>query len=241
MSSKITRSWWPDLLAVAAFVALTLALARGHLLALDEWVADWSFAHQPWVPYWTARVLNYLGQGAQVLMPVAVILTFLWWRRIQSIRAVLPFVAAFVLTFFTIGPAKVFFDRAAPKFKLDNRAVLFNPDASGTLSVSYPSGHVANALVWYAVIAVLLAGVLQRALTRRETILVRVLPVAIVFITTVYTGFHWLTDSIAALFLGLVLARLIDRTPWDRIPLGPLERFAGSEDRSPGQVGGEHH
>jgi membrane-associated phospholipid phosphatase len=212
--SKITRSWWPDLLAVVAFVALTVALARGHLLSLDERVADWSFAHQPWVPYWTARVFNYLGQGAQVLMPVAAILTFLWWRRTRSIRVVLPFVAAFVLTYFTIGPAKVFFDRAAPKFPLDNRTVLFNPDASGTLSVSYPSGHVANALVWYAVIAILLAAVLGRALTRRETVLIRVLPVAIVFVTTVYTGFHWLTDSVAALFLGLFLARLLERVPW---------------------------
>jgi membrane-associated phospholipid phosphatase len=217
---KITRSWWPDLLSVVAFVALTVALARGHLLDLDQRVADWSFDHQSAVPYWTARVFNYLGQGAQVLMPVAAILTFLWWRRTRSLRAALPFVAAFVLTYFTIGPAKVFFDRAAPKFPLENRTVLFNPDASGTMSVSYPSGHVANALVWYAVIAILLVGVLGRGLTRRETILIRVLPVAIVFVTTVYTGFHWLTDSIAGLFLGVVLARLIERTPWDRIPPG---------------------
>jgi membrane-associated phospholipid phosphatase len=215
---KITRSWWPDLLSVVAFAALTVALARGHLLDLDQRVADWSFGHQPAVPYWTARVFNYLGQGAQVLMPVAAILTFLWWRRIRSLRAVLPFVAAFVLTYFTIGPAKVFFDRAAPKFPLENRTVLFNPDASGTLSVSYPSGHVANSFVWYAVIAILLAAVLGRALTRREMFLVRVLPVTIVFFTTVYTGFHWLTDSIAALFLGVVLARLIDRVPWHSPP-----------------------
>jgi membrane-associated phospholipid phosphatase len=228
VTDKITRSWWPDLLAIAAFVALTVALARGHLLDFDQRVADWAFAeHGQRQVYWTARTFNYLGQGAQVLMPVAAILTVLWWRRTRSIRAALPFVAAFVLTYFTIGPAKIFFDRAAPKFPLENRAVLFNPDASGALSVSYPSGHVANALVWYAVIAILLAGVLGRGLTGRETFLVRFLPVIIVFVTTVYTGFHWITDSIAALFLGLVLARLIDRIPWDRVPLGPLERFGG--------------
>lgn len=224
MLEKINRSWWPDVVAVVAFVALTVALARGHLLTLDQQVADWSFAqHDQRQVYWTARVFNYLGQGAQVLMPVAAILTFVWWRRTRSIRVALPFVAAFVLTYFTIGPAKVYFDRAAPRFPLENRAMLFNPDASGVLSVSYPSGHVANSFVWYAVIAILLAGVLGRALTPRETILVRVLPVAIVFFTTVYTGFHWITDSIAGVFLGLVLARLIERTPWDRIPLGRLE------------------
>jgi hypothetical protein len=53
-----------------AFAALTYALARGHLLALDRQVADWADQHRPAVLYWPARVLNYLGQGGQVLMPV---------------------------------------------------------------------------------------------------------------------------------------------------------------------------
>lgn len=229
MNDKITHRWWPDLLALAAFVALTVALARGHLLDLDQRVADWVFAHNPDPVYWTARVFNYLGQGAQVLMPVALILTFLLWRRTRSIRAGLPFAAAFVLTMFTIGPAKIFFDRAAPRFDGPDKTILFNPNATGDEAMSYPSGHVANSFVWYAVIALLLAAVLGRALSRREKLLVRVLPVAIVFVTTVYTGFHWLTDSIAALFLGLVLARLLERIPWDRIPLGPLNRFAGAQ------------
>lgn len=223
MTDKITRSWWPDLLALAAFAALTVALARGHLLDLDQRVAQWAFEqHGQRQVYWTARIFNYLGQGAQVLMPVAAVLTLLLFRRTRSIRAALPFVAAFLLTMVTIGPAKVFFDRAAPRFEGPDKAILFNPNASGVYAVSYPSGHVANAFAWYAVIALLLAGVLGRALSRRETLLVRVLPVVIVFVTTVYTGFHWLTDSVAALFLGLVLARLLQRIPWDRLPLPPM-------------------
>ncbi|SDT75598.1 phosphatase PAP2 family protein [Actinoplanes derwentensis] len=219
MNDKISRSWWPDLLALAAFAALTVALANGHLLSVDQRVADWALAGQSSPFYWTARVFNYLGQGAQVLMPVAVILTFLLWRRTRSIRAVLPFAAAFLLTMFTIGPAKIFFDRAAPRFDGPDKAILFNPAAFGDEAMSYPSGHVANSFVWYAVIAMLLAAVLNRSLSRRENLLVRALPVMIVFVTTVYTGFHWLTDSIAALFLGFVLARLLQRVPFDAIPL----------------------
>ncbi|MEU4160364.1 phosphatase PAP2 family protein [Actinoplanes sp. NPDC026670] len=221
MLSKITRSWWPDLLAVVAFVALTVALARGHLLDLDQQVADWSLSHQPSVPFWTARVFNYLGQGGQVLMPVAVILTGLLVWRTRSIRAVLPFVAAFVLTLFTIGPAKVFFDRAAPKFTGPDRAVLFNPYAEGDLALSYPSGHMGNVLVWYAVLALLATALLGRSLTRTEWIAIRVVPVVIVFVTTVYLGYHWITDSVAGVLLGLVLARLLERIRWDRIPMPP--------------------
>ncbi len=240
MPEKITRSWWPDLLAVVAFVALTVALARGHLLDLDQRVADWSLTHQPPAPRWIARVLNYLGQGGQVLMPVAVILTGLLARRTRSIRAVLPFVAAFVLTLVTIGPAKVFFDRAAPRFTGPERAVLFNPFAEGDYALSYPSGHMGNVLVWYSVLALLITALLGRALTAGEWITLRIVPVVIVFGTTVYLGYHWITDSVAGVLLGLVLTRLLERIRWDRVPLGPLDRFAGADHVFPDQVGREH-
>jgi hypothetical protein len=68
------RGWWFDLLLLAGFVALTVALARGHLLTLHERVADWAVDHRPTPLYWALRVLNYLGQGGQVLMPIALLL-----------------------------------------------------------------------------------------------------------------------------------------------------------------------
>ena len=42
----------------------------------------------------------------------------------------------------------------------------------------------------------------------------RIAPPVIVFCTTVYLNFHWLTDSIAGLLLGVLLARLLVRVPW---------------------------
>ncbi|MEU8815925.1 phosphatase PAP2 family protein [Actinoplanes sp. NPDC048796] len=216
------KSWWPDVAFLAAFVALTVALINGHLLTLDQRVADWAFAHQPDPVYWTARVLNYFGQGGQVLMPVALILTGVLTWRTRSVRAVLPFVAAFLLTYVTIGPLKIWADRAAPRFDGPDKTVMHNPYASGAEAMSYPSGHLGNSLVWYAVLAFLIAALLRRPLSSRETILIRVVPVAIVFCTTVYTGFHWLTDSVAGLLLGLVLARLISRVRWDALPLPRL-------------------
>ncbi len=211
--------WWGDLALVAGFAVLTVALLNGHLLVWDQRVADWAFAHQPAPVYWTARVFNYLGQGGQVLMPVGIVLTaWLAWRT-RSVRAVLPFVAAFVITYVTIGPLKLWAGRAAPRFDGPEKTIMHNPYASGPAAVSYPSGHMGNALVWYAVIAVLVAALSRRPLTTGETVLIRVVPVVILFVTTVYTGFHWLTDSVAGVLLGLFLARLIDRIPWDAIPL----------------------
>jgi membrane-associated phospholipid phosphatase len=123
-----------------------------------------------------------------------------------------------VLTYVTIGPLKIWADRAAPAFDGPDKAVLFNPYASGAKAMSYPSGHMGNSIVWYAVIALLLAALLRRPLRRWESFSVRVLPVVILFVTTVYTGFHWVTDSVAGVLLGLVLARLIDRFIAPRLP-----------------------
>jgi membrane-associated phospholipid phosphatase len=220
--------WWFDLVLVAGFVALTVALTRGHLLDLDQRVAAWALSHQPAVPYGTARVLNYLGQGGQVLMPAALILTGLLAYRTRSVRAVLPFAAAFLLLYLTIGPLKIWADRAAPRFTGPDKTIMFNPYAEGATAMSYPSGHLGNSLVWYAVLALLAVALLHRPLRRGETVALRVLPVAIVFVTTVYTGFHWLTDSVAGLLLGVVLARLIERVPFDDLPLPRrLARWSG--------------
>src|ERR1043165_2941517 len=89
------RGWWLDLVLLAGFAVLTVALA------------DWAVANPPAPFYWVLRVRNYLGQGGQVLMPIAVILAALVaWRR-QSIRPLLVFAAVFVLTYVTIGPLKI--------------------------------------------------------------------------------------------------------------------------------------
>lgn len=212
------RSWWPDLVFVGAFTLLTVLLAQGHLLGADAAVADWSDAHRPPVAYWIARVLNSLGQGGWLLMPLAVLLAVLLAWRTRSVRPLLVFLATGVLTYLTIGPAKIFFQRAAPAFTGPDRTILFNDAAVGPLGMSYPSGHVANAVVWYAVIAFLLAGLIG-GLGRRARLALRILPPVIVFGTTTYLSWHWITDSIAGLFLGLVLARLLARVPWETLPL----------------------
>lgn len=224
------RSWWPDVGFLAAFVLLTVLLAAGQLVTFDAWLADWADAHRPAPLYWIARVLNYLGQGGQVLMPVAILLagTVAW--RTRSIRPLLMFAGAFVITFVTIGPLKIWLQRAAPHFEGPNRTALFNDAAVGALGMSYPSGHVANALVWYGVIAVL-AGALTGGLSARVLLALRLIPPVVVFLTTTYLSFHWITDSIAGLFLGLVLTRVMDRVPWDTMPL-PRLPSAGSRSMS---------
>lgn len=212
------RGWWPDVALLAGFVLLTVTLANGHLLSLDVRVADWVSGHRPTPLYWVLRVFNYLGQGGQVLMPLAILLAALAAWRLRSWRPLVLFAGAAVLTYVTIGPLKIWLDRAAPAFKGPDREILFNPAASGQYAMSYPSGHVANALAWYYVIAVLLGVLVSGGLPARANLALRVLPPAIVFVTTTYLAFHWITDSVAGLLLGLILARLLARVPWGLEP-----------------------
>jgi membrane-associated phospholipid phosphatase len=219
--ARTVPGWWFDVVMLAAFAALTYALARGHLLGLDRQVADWADQHRPAVLYWPSRVLNYLGQGGQVLMPVAGILGVILAVRRRSVRPLLVLASAFVLTYVTIGPLKIWLQRAAPHFTGPDRAELFNPAAVGPLGMSYPSGHVANALVWYGVIALLLGALV--AVPSRVHLAIRLVPPVIVFCTTTYLSFHWLTDSVAGLFLGLILTRLMARVAWDAVWLPRLQ------------------
>jgi membrane-associated phospholipid phosphatase len=234
------RGWWAvDLVLIGAFVALTVALARGHLLGLDQSIAAWADQHRPWPLRWAAVVLNFLGQGGWVLMPLSGLLAIaVAWRR-RSIRPFLPAAGAFLLTGLTIGPLKLWLDRAAPHSEIADKVTLLNHDLpAGEYAEGYPSGHVANAIIWYGVIALLLAALL-RSLDRpplppQVILAIRVLPPAIVFCTTTYLAWHWITDSVAGLLLGLLLTRLLSRIPWDAVRLPALR---GGWDRAAGLDG----
>ena len=204
----VPRAWLADVALLGGFAAITVALlVAPPLLRLDVAVRDASDAHRPPVAYWAAWVLNHLGQGtplAVLALAVAVVLAV----RAGTARPVLPVLAAELLTYGVVGPLKLGTARAAPHY---GPVELFAAPGQQ----SYPSGHLVNTIVWYAVLAALLTDRLPAPVLTA----VRVVPVAVTAVTTVYLGYHWLTDTLAGLLLGLLLCRLLARVPWQRIPL----------------------
>jgi membrane-associated phospholipid phosphatase len=199
--------WWWDALAIIALVVLTLVINAGHLLAFDLRVRDWCAAHGGLASI--AVVFNYLGQGGFFTVVCGLLAVYWVWRR-HSVRPLLPVIVAFVLSYVVLTVVKDITNRAAPK------SPVAHPELFGSGGVSYPSGHLTNAFVWYGVLALLVAP----WLTPRWRWFVRVAPPVILTVTTIYLRYHWFTDTAAGILVGFVLWRVIARVPWDDVPLG---------------------
>lgn len=194
---------------LAGFAALTVALAGGSLLDVDLAVRDWCDANRPEPLRLLARGLNFAG-SANLLAGILLVLAGVLLVRRRSWRPALRVLATLGASYLVVVPLKILTDRAAPRSPRPYAVELFAND----LGWSYPSGHVVNAVIWYPVLIALLGALLRRPLSGRTRRLIRVVPVVVVCATVTYLGFHWLTDAVAGLLLGLALDRLLARAPW---------------------------
>lgn len=191
---------------LGGFVALTLTLAAGRLLGVDVAVAHWADAHRPAVLGHPAAWVNHLGDP--YVLPVVALAVALFLR---SRRAVLLVATAFALVVVPLTALKVLTGRPAP------HAPLAHPERFGLGGTEYPSGHLVSAIVWYGVLALLLS-------RWRWAGAARWIPPVLLTFTTVYLGYHWLTDTLAGILLGLLLDRQLRRIPWDREPVRGLDQ-----------------
>lgn len=210
-------------LFAAVFAGITAALAAGGLLIdLDLAVRAWAEAHRPGPAEAVGRVLNRLGQGGPLLGICVVLSLWLgllrwkraagWWRSLQPPLYV---VAAAVLVVPTVLAVKAVTERGAPSSPLppEQTVRLMGPLPPGAYDAGYPGGHAVNTIVWYGVL-LLLATALLHAYGRAGPppwlyLSIRIAVPVVVTAVTVYLSFHWLTDSLAGLALGLAIDRVL--------------------------------
>ncbi|NBE80164.1 phosphatase PAP2 family protein [Micromonospora rubida] len=200
--------WWPDALLVAAFAALTAALVWwSPLLEVDIAVRDWVDQHRPPPVTVLMLVLDYLGQGGPLTTLTVAVSFWLAWRH-RTIRPIILAGLTPIVSTLLIVALKRWTARGAPHH---GSMRLFSDKGEDF----YPSGHVSNGIVYWGVLAVLLAPYLAVPVRR----LMQWLPGVLVFIGTTYLSYHWLTDSIGGYLLGLLIVRILLRVPWRTIPL----------------------
>jgi undecaprenyl-diphosphatase len=204
----LPRRWVVRICAICAvplvllYAALAVAVRHGSAVVHLDTVV---LRQQPWLRWpefdLPAQLLVLLGQRAIVL---AIALVWLGVRalRTRDLRPLVLLGVATLLVNVTVGTVKLAFERLGP---LQLGAAALDPGGSTVFSggTIFPSGHAANAVVTWGVLAVVatrwraLAGVLAGLLA------------GAVGVTTLYLGTHWVSDVVAGWAAGgLVLLAL---------------------------------
>lgn len=138
------------------------------------------------------------------------------WDRWWALQAPLYVLAAAVLVVPTVLVIKAFTERGAPSSPLppEQTVPLLGPLPAAEYDAGYPSGHTVNTIVWYGILALLVTCLLReyRRSSRWWPSLrpaLRIAPPVIVFCAQTYLSFHWFTDSVAGILLGLAIDRIL--------------------------------
>ena len=186
------------LLLLATYATLTaLVLSGSWLVRLDSDVYRW----QPQLHWPELRSLLdwwvLLGQRAVVLV---LAVAWLGWRAVRErdLRPLCTLAIATLLVNVTVGLVKTVIGRLGP-LQLGHEAMAPWAVSVFTDGTIFPSGHTANAVVTWGVLAML-----ARRHRRVGAVLAGFLAVTI-GLTTIYLGTHWVSDVLAGWVAGALV------------------------------------
>ncbi len=201
---------WTVLAALLLTVVVTVdLLSRGRLERMDlrvsEIVSDWGLRSQPGggvgdeVVYRSVWLFTLVGGRGVILVVLAALVGWLAWRRRTLVPVARVLLALLLLTVVVYG-FKYGTGRTAPAYP----GSFFHRDGS-----SYPSGHVANAVLMWGVarwqaVEFGLDVRLQRAFRGLAVVGPGVAGVAMVAL-----DFHWVTDAVVGAAVGIVLLGVV--------------------------------
>ncbi len=194
--------WWLLLAALAVAVAVTVdLLGRGVLERLDlevsEVVSRWDLRDSP--GYWPVWAITQIGGRGTILVVLAGLVGWLCIRE----RTLLPLarvLTALVLLTVVVYAVKFGTGRTAPAYP----GSYFHRDG-----VSYPSGHVANAVLMWGVARWQAVEYRLDPRVQRTLWLLSVVGPLATGIAMVSLDFHWVTDAVVGAAVGLLLLGVV--------------------------------
>ncbi|MFI5755936.1 phosphatase PAP2 family protein [Streptomyces sp. NPDC051569] len=197
---------------LAFYLAIVVAVLASSWLVTLDWKVMLFRPYQQWPGL--HAFLDYfvvLGQRGPTAVMIAAWLGWRSWRQ-HTLRPLLALGAALLLLNVTVGAVKLGLGRLGPHYATRiGSAELF---AGGDI---FPSGHTANAVVTWGILAYLATTPRAR---RYLSILSSVVALG-VGATTVYLGTHWLSDVLLGWAAGLLILLGL---PWFEPVIGRTER-----------------
>ena len=195
--------WWLVLTAALVGSLGTVELLTGGALermdlTVAEVVGRWDLEHSGGYPaVWLG---TQLGGRATILGVLAATVGYLAWQRHTWVPLVRVLVALTLLTA-SVYAVKYGTGRTAPAFP---GSYFFVPGGA-----SFPSGHVANAVLMWGVARWLAVEYGLPARVQRAFLLLHVLGPVGTAVAMVSLNFHWLTDAVVGAALGIVLLGVV--------------------------------
>ncbi|MFB8037728.1 phosphatase PAP2 family protein [Streptomyces sp. NPDC056004] len=181
---------------LAFYLAIVIAVLASSWLVTLDWKVMLFRPYQQW-PEIHAFLDYYivLGQRGPTATMVACWLGWRSWRQ-HTLRPLITLGVALLLLNVTVGAVKIGLGRLGPHYATQiGSAELF---AGGDI---FPSGHTANAVVTWGILAYL--ATTPRA--RRYLSAMSAIVSLGVGLTTVYLGTHWLSDVLLGWAAGLLI------------------------------------
>ncbi|NDK29529.1 phosphatase PAP2 family protein [Streptomyces sp. TR1341] len=186
----------------AFYLAIVWAVVTTSWLVRLDWQVMFFRPYQQW-PQIHAFLDYYvvLGQRGPTAVMVAAWLGWRSWRQ-HTLRPLLTLATSLLLLNITVGAAKYGMGRLGPHY-----ATVIGSNEMVRGGDIFPSGHTANAVVTWGILAYLAST--PRA--RRWLSAVSAITSLGVGLTTVYLGTHWLSDVLLGWAAGLLILLAL---PW---------------------------
>lgn len=185
VTALVTAGW-------AFGAVLQDVLAHDELELVDRPVALFFVSHRE---AWLTRLLQDLTNlgSIRILLPLIVAVGVGWWLRRRTWRPLALLAAAYLGADLAFNAVKQLVQRPRPP-----AVILLKPVAGP----SFPSGHAAQAVAVYGMLAALAAATTTSWPRKVGAWAAAVVIVGVVAVSRLYLGAHWLTDVLGGLALG---------------------------------------